>query len=159
MEVWAVYAYGASNLLQEMMTIKSDDTAGRVKAYEHIVKGENIPAAEIPESFKVLVKEMQSLCLDVKLIGAEKKEPEEPEDSFELGKEIEKQNDMSDDDALSMISDGLLDMDFDSDLLIDDNGIVGGEELIGGPAKASHEDADSDAADASEPSGDGEGEE
>jgi DNA-directed RNA polymerase subunit beta len=72
MEVWALYAYGASNVLQEILTIKSDDTAGRVKSYEAIVKGENIPAAEVPESFKVLVKEMKSLCLDVELEGAGK---------------------------------------------------------------------------------------
>ena len=72
MEVWALYAYGASNVLQEILTIKSDDTAGRVKSYEAIVKGENIPAAEVPESFKVLVKEMKSLCLDVELEGVGK---------------------------------------------------------------------------------------
>ena len=71
MEVWALYAYGASNVLQEMMTVKSDDTSGRVKAYEAIVKGENIPPAELPESFKVLVKEMKSLCLNVELEGHE----------------------------------------------------------------------------------------
>ncbi len=69
MEVWALYAYGASNVLQEILTVKSDDTAGRVKSYEAIVKGENIPAAEVPESFKVLVKEMKSLCLNVELEG------------------------------------------------------------------------------------------
>ena len=69
MEVWALYAYGASNVLQEILTVKSDDTAGRVKSYESIVKGENIPAAEVPESFKVLVKEMKSLCLNVELEG------------------------------------------------------------------------------------------
>ena len=56
MEVWALYAYGAGNVLQEILTVKSDDTAGRVKSYEAIVKGENIPAPELPESFKVLVK-------------------------------------------------------------------------------------------------------
>ena len=72
MEVWALYAYGASNVLQEILTVKSDDTAGRVKAYEAIVKGENIPQPELPESFKVLVKEMKSLCLDVELVGHEK---------------------------------------------------------------------------------------
>ena len=71
MEVWALYAYGASNVLQEILTVKSDDTAGRVKSYESIVKGENIPAAEVPESFKVLVKEMKSLCLNVELEGHE----------------------------------------------------------------------------------------
>ena len=69
MEVWALYAYGASNVLQEILTVKSDDTSGRVKSYESIVKGENIPAAEIPESFKVLVKEMRSLCLNVEMEG------------------------------------------------------------------------------------------
>ena len=69
MEVWALYAYGASNVLQEILTVKSDDTAGRVKAYEAIVKGENIPAAEVPESFKVLMKEMKSLALNVEMIG------------------------------------------------------------------------------------------
>jgi DNA-directed RNA polymerase subunit beta len=66
MEVWALEAYGAAYTLQEMLTIKSDDTVGRVKAYEAIVKGENIPEPSIPESFKVLLKEMQSLALDVK---------------------------------------------------------------------------------------------
>ena len=71
MEVWALYAYGASHVLQELLTIKSDDTAGRVKAYEHIIKGENIPPAEVPESFKVLIKEMRSLGLDVELIGGQ----------------------------------------------------------------------------------------
>ncbi|MEE0844621.1 MAG: DNA-directed RNA polymerase subunit beta [Eggerthellaceae bacterium] len=69
MEVWALYAYGASNVLQEILTVKSDDTSGRVKSYEAIVKGENIPPAEVPESFKVLVKEMKSLCLNVELEG------------------------------------------------------------------------------------------
>ncbi len=69
MEVWALYAYGASNVLQEILTVKSDDTAGRVKSYESIVKGENIPAPEVPESFKVLVKEMKSLCLNIELQG------------------------------------------------------------------------------------------
>ena len=69
MEVWALYAYGASNVLQEILTVKSDDTSGRVTSYEAIVKGENIPAPEVPESFKVLVKEMKSLCLNVELEG------------------------------------------------------------------------------------------
>ena len=65
MEVWALYAYGASNVLQEILTVKSDDTVGRVKTYESIVKGENVPVPGIPESFKVLVKEIRSLALDV----------------------------------------------------------------------------------------------
>ena len=70
MEVWALEAYGASYALQELLTIKSDDTVGRVKVYESIVKGDNIPEPGIPESFKVLLKEMQSLCLNVEILSA-----------------------------------------------------------------------------------------
>ncbi len=82
MEVWALEAYGAAYTLQEMLTIKSDDTVGRVKAYEAIVKGENIPEPSIPESFKVLLKEMQALALDANLVteeGAVGMEEEEDE--------------------------------------------------------------------------------
>ena len=68
MEVWALEAYGAAYTLQEILTVKSDDVVGRVKTYEAIVKGENIPEPGIPESFKVLIKEMQSLALDVKVL-------------------------------------------------------------------------------------------
>jgi len=71
MEVWALEAYGASYALQELLTIKSDDIPGRVKVYEAIVKGENIPEPGIPESFKVLVKEMQALCLNVEVISSD----------------------------------------------------------------------------------------
>ena len=71
MEVWALEAYGASYALQELLTIKSDDVLGRVKVYEAIVKGENIPEPGIPESFKVLVKEMQSLCLNVEVLSGD----------------------------------------------------------------------------------------
>ena len=73
MEVWALYAYGASNVLQEILTVKSDDTNGRVKTYESIVKGENVPDAGIPESFKVLVKEIRSLALDIEPISYKKR--------------------------------------------------------------------------------------
>jgi DNA-directed RNA polymerase subunit beta len=69
MEVWALEAYGAAYTLQEMLTVKSDDTVGRVKAYEAIVKGENIPEPSIPESFKVLLKEIQSLSLDANVVS------------------------------------------------------------------------------------------
>lgn len=68
MEVWALEAYGAAHTLQEILTVKSDDVVGRVRTYESIVKGENVPEPGIPESFKVLIKELQSLCLDVKLL-------------------------------------------------------------------------------------------
>ena len=71
MEVWALEAYGAAYALQELLTIKSDDVLGRVKVYEAIVKGENIPEPGIPESFKVLVKEMQSLCLNVEVLSSD----------------------------------------------------------------------------------------
>src|SRR5699024_10581248 len=71
MEVWALEAYGAAYALQELLTIKSDDIPGRVETYEAIVKGENIPEPGMPESFRVLMKELQSLCLDVSALDAE----------------------------------------------------------------------------------------
>ena len=74
MEVWALEAYGASHVLQEILTVKSDDVVGRVKTYEAIVKGENIPDPGVPESFKVLIKELQSLALDIKVLSADKQE-------------------------------------------------------------------------------------
>jgi DNA-directed RNA polymerase subunit beta len=76
MEVWALEAYGAAYALQEILTIKSDDVLGRVKVYEAIVKGENIPEPGIPESFKVLIKEMQALCLNVRVMNSEGQEVE-----------------------------------------------------------------------------------
>ena len=76
MEVWALEAYGAAYTLQEMLTVKSDDVVGRVKAYEAIVKGENIPEPGVPESFKVLVKELQALGLDIKLFTENNEELE-----------------------------------------------------------------------------------
>ncbi|HQA47139.1 MAG TPA: DNA-directed RNA polymerase subunit beta, partial [Bacillota bacterium] len=74
MEVWALEAYGAAHTLQEILTVKSDDVVGRVKTYESIVKGENIPEPGVPESFKVLIKELQSLALDVKVLSEENEE-------------------------------------------------------------------------------------
>ena len=91
MEVWALEAYGAAYALQELLTIKSDDVTGRVKVYEAIVKGENIPEPGIPESFKVLIKEMQSLCLNVEVLSSdgtsiEMKDPDE--DVFRAAEEL-----------------------------------------------------------------------
>ena len=91
MEVWALEAYGAAYALQELLTIKSDDILGRVKVYEAIVKGENVPEPGIPESFKVLVKEMQSLCLNVEVLSSDgtavdMKDPEE--DLFRAAEEL-----------------------------------------------------------------------
>ena len=74
MEVWALEAYGAAHTLQEILTVKSDDVVGRVKTYEAIVKGENIPEPGVPESFKVLIKELQALCLDIKVLNEENQE-------------------------------------------------------------------------------------
>lgn len=84
MEVWALEAYGAAYTLQELLTVKSDDVVGRVKTYESIVKGENIPEPGVPESFKVLIKEMQSLGLDVKLLSEDAKEIEIGDDSIDI---------------------------------------------------------------------------
>jgi DNA-directed RNA polymerase subunit beta len=91
MEVWALEAYGAAYCLQELLTIKSDDVLGRVKVYEAVVKGENIPEPGIPESFKVLIKEMQSLCLNVEVLSAEGEEiemKEIDEDIFRTAEEL-----------------------------------------------------------------------
>ena len=74
MEVWALEAYGAAYTLQEILTVKSDDIVGRVKTYESIVKGQNVPKPGVPESFKVLIKELQSLGLDVKVLDTNNEE-------------------------------------------------------------------------------------
>ena len=95
MEVWALEAYGASHTLQEILTVKSDDIVGRVKTYEAIVKGENIPKPGIPESFKVLIKELQSLGLDVKVLS-------EDDNEIEMGESVE-----DDFDELQSIDEGL----------------------------------------------------
>jgi DNA-directed RNA polymerase subunit beta len=97
MEVWALEAYGASYTLQEILTVKSDDVVGRLKTYEAIVKGENIPEPGVPEGFKVLIKELQSLALDVRVLSEEDEEivikdvdyeVNEKEKARELGLEI-----------------------------------------------------------------------
>ncbi len=91
MEVWALEAYGAAYTLQEILTVKSDDIVGRVKTYEAIVKGENVPEPGVPESFKVLIKELQSLCLDVKILNENDEEieiGEDDDDIVETAKEL-----------------------------------------------------------------------
>ncbi|HQD19967.1 MAG TPA: DNA-directed RNA polymerase subunit beta, partial [Bacillota bacterium] len=98
MEVWALEAYGAAYTLQEILTVKSDDVVGRVKTYEAIVKGENIPEPGVPESFKVLVKELQSLGLDVKVLGEDTTEVEIGEDDDEPGElEVNLEQDLTED--------------------------------------------------------------
>ena len=89
MEVWALEAYGAAYTLQEILTVKSDDVTGRVRTYESIVKGHNVPKPGVPESFKVLVKELQSLCLDMRVLdenGAEIELKDDDEDVYQPGK-------------------------------------------------------------------------
>ena len=141
MEVWALYAYGASNVLQEILTVKSDDTAGRVKAYESIVKGENIPQPEIPESFKVLVKEMKSLCLDVELHTTKKpraKEEQEKSDEELLNAVLIDDDVAPTEDLLESLTNDLEAFDAansSTESLIDDT-----ETLIGGDGDALIED-------------------
>ena len=90
MEVWALEAYGAAYTLQELLTVKSDDVVGRVKTYEAIVKGENVPEPGVPEAFKVLIKELQSLGLDVKVLAeeAEVEMKDDEDDVREMAKEL-----------------------------------------------------------------------
>src|SRR5574344_458719 len=109
MEVWALEAYGASYTLQEILTVKSDDVTGRVRTYESIVKGHNVPTPGVPESFKVLVKELQSLCLDIQVLDAdgnqiELKEDEDALDTFNLARmdaDNERENRYADEDELA----------------------------------------------------------
>ena len=120
MEVWALEAYGAAYTLQEILTVKSDDTVGRVKAYEAIVKGENIPEPGVPESFKVLVKELQALGLDVRLFSEDNKElvlKEHIEDGIDYD-EIAQGKTLTEDDVL--IHEELEDGYSEEDEMLDD---------------------------------------
>jgi DNA-directed RNA polymerase subunit beta len=99
MEVWALEAYGAAYTLQEILTVKSDDVIGRVKTYEAIVKGENVPEPGVPESFKVLIKELQSLGMDVKMLSSDEKE-------IEL-RDTEDDDDLQQVDTLNVVPDTL----------------------------------------------------
>jgi len=126
MEVWALEAYGASHTLQEILTVKSDDVVGRVKTYEAIVKGENIPEPGIPESFKVLIKELQSLALDVKVLSEENEEialkelDEDEEEAEELSVNIEGREDEPEDISYSERLDEDDDEEVEEELNLDD---------------------------------------
>ena len=127
MEVWALEAYGAAHTLQEILTVKSDDVVGRVKTYEAIVKGENIPEPGIPESFKVLVKELQSLGLDIRLYSHDDEElelKEHVEDGIELTEEQGRQmmeQELLDEQNLTEVSEDELEMDLeDEEVNMDD---------------------------------------
>lgn len=134
MEVWALEAYGAAHTLQEILTVKSDDVVGRVKTYESIVKGENIPEPGVPESFKVLIKELQSLALDVKVLSEENEEialkelDDDDDEMEELSVNIEGREDEPEDISY----DGKLDEDdeeFEDELNLDDLQPLDDEEL------------------------------
>ena len=105
MEVWALEAYGAAYTLQEILTVKSDDVTGRVKTYEAIVKGHNVPTPGVPESFKVLIKELQSLCLDIQVLDKD-------------GQQIELKDD---DDAMDTFNLARMDADNDRDRYVADD--------------------------------------
>ena len=133
MEVWALEAYGAAYTLQEMLTVKSDDVVGRVKTYEAIVKGENIPEPGVPESFKVLIKELQSLGLDVRLYSEDNKElelKENIEDGIEYDPEKDKKI-LAEDEVVAEddLSDGYIE-DTDSDILLDEEEPEDSDELF-----------------------------
>ena len=133
MEVWALEAYGAAYTLQEMLTVKSDDVVGRVKTYEAIVKGENIPEPGVPESFKVLVKELQSLGLDVRLYSEDNQElelKENIEDGIEYDPEKEKKY-LTEEEVVTEgdLSDGYSE-DIDDDVLLDEEDAEDSDELF-----------------------------
>ncbi len=118
MEVWALEAYGAAYTLQEILTVKSDDVVGRVKTYESIVKGQNIPTPGIPESFKVLIKELQSLGLDVKVLDKD-------------NQEIDLKQNFDDDDDMGFNRDDVFDEENVADNL-DGYSVEDAEDLLDG---------------------------
>ena len=113
MEVWALEAYGAAYTLQEMLTVKSDDVVGRVKTYEAIVKGENVPEPGIPEGFKVLVKELEALGLDIRLYTHDDQE-------IELKEDLDESSSFSNIENKSLNEENIVDEDELSDGYIDD---------------------------------------
>ena len=125
MEVWALEAYGAAYTLQEMLTVKSDDVVGRVKTYESIVKGENVPEPGVPEGFKVLIKELQSLGLDVRLYSEDNKElelKENIEDGIDFNIDDHRNDSVVDESELDGYTedDAVMPDDEDSDALFED---------------------------------------
>ena len=128
MEVWALEAYGAAHTLQEILTVKSDDVVGRVKTYEAIVKGQNIPTPGVPESFKVLIKELQALALDIRVLDENKQEieirelddeDEDMDDALPAGEEPAEPEELASSDAPAAEENE--DIDLDSDLALDDD--------------------------------------
>ena len=136
MEVWALEAYGASHTLQEMLTVKSDDVVGRIKTYEAIVKGENIPEPGVPAGFKVLIKELQSLGLDVRLYSQDNKElelKENIEDGIDFNLEREEKDKMqveADDLADGYEEETLGEDELVDDEIFDDEDVIGDDDLL-----------------------------
>ena len=134
MEVWALEAYGAAHTLQEMLTVKSDDVVGRVKTYEAIVKGENVPEPGVPAGFKVLVKELQSLGLDVRLYSEDNQELELKENidegiDFNLDRDKKEKISFTDEE----LADGFEEEDLegeDSDELLDEDEIYDEDDML-----------------------------
>ncbi len=169
MEVWALEAYGASYTLQELLTVKSDDVVGRVKTYESIVKGENVPEPGVPESFKVLIKELQSLALDVRILSEDAKEIEIKEtdddpasvapslglniDGREIGAEEEERSTAAPPRPARTTEPEMLEEDEDAedlgeeDELLDDDSDLGVEEESLDSIKEDEEDTDDDGID------------
>ena len=136
MEVWALEAYGAANTLQEILTVKSDDIVGRVKTYEAIVKGTNIPAPGVPESFKVLIKELKSLALDIRVLDAEKNEiiiRELDDDDLEMDStpsgRFEEEEEEQHEEPVVELADEDMDVDFSLDDDLDDFDMDLGDDL------------------------------
>ena len=148
MEVWALYAYGAANILQEILTVKSDDVVGRVKTYESIVKGSNISEPGIPESFKVLIKELQSLALDVKVLTEEHDEvklrdfSEEDADAIDIAinKKDEELSEVDIDDLFKV--DNVDEGDLFGDSLFDDSDSDYDNDIFKGMTDSSSDDAE-----------------
>ncbi|MBP3542063.1 MAG: DNA-directed RNA polymerase subunit beta, partial [Clostridia bacterium] len=124
MEVWALEAYGAANALQEILTVKSDDIVGRVKTYEAIVKGTNIPAPGVPESFKVLIKELQSLALDIRVLDANKEQiiiRELDDDDMDAPTDTRFVEDEAEAEVESSVEEAVIDEDVEVDFTLDDD--------------------------------------
>ncbi len=137
MEVWALEAYGASHTLQEMLTVKSDDVVGRIKTYEAIVKGENIPEPGVPAGFKVLIKELQSLGLDVRLYSKDDKELELKENieegiDFNLEREQKERAALEEDELGTEYEEEPLDEDqlLDEEEIFDDEDVIGDDDIL-----------------------------
>ena len=128
MEVWALEAYGAAYTLQEILTVKSDDVVGRVKTYEAIVKGQNIPTPGIPESFKVLIKELQSLALDVKVLDKDNNEidlRQNFDEDDDVGLNADSDSEFNEKNVMTTMDGYMLDGDDeDEDNMFDERGIV-----------------------------------